>query len=244
MGDVPIRIALADRVGWIDRDGRRHGKAPMLLGRGFGALHGRLMTLMGPTATASMGVVVAHHQAPLSRVLRELREAEGRAKREGRNRFCIRVLKRGGGEVGFTSPWWPTPEQASRRDPCVEHGSVPVLREVQKALAETDLSRSALYRAQLWLDALTDPLAAARAPVWRALASGSIAAQFERGGLSCDRSSRVASRLVDFVCEVTPPASGDAGFRPRSALENLLAVAEFLARESRHRGPRGQEEAA
>jgi CRISPR-associated protein Cmr2 len=40
----------------------------------------RLMRMMGHKATASAGGVIAHHQAPLGAVLRELRAAESRAK--------------------------------------------------------------------------------------------------------------------------------------------------------------------
>lgn len=79
------------------------------LGRGFVRLNGHLMLTMGSHAGASIGAVVAHHQAPLAAVLRLLRDAEGNAKNFGRNAFCLRVLKRGGGEVGVTARFWETP---------------------------------------------------------------------------------------------------------------------------------------
>jgi len=65
---------------------------------GFAYLRGRLMRMMGERATASCGAVIAHHQAPLSAVVRELREAEKRAKNEGgRDAFSLTPIKRSGG---------------------------------------------------------------------------------------------------------------------------------------------------
>src|SRR5690606_14968680 len=64
---------------------------------GFAWLNGRLMRMMGATATASCGAIIAHHLAPLSAVLRELREAESRAKNIGeRDAFSLTVVKRSG----------------------------------------------------------------------------------------------------------------------------------------------------
>src|SRR5690625_6427175 len=49
---------------------------------GFAWLKGRLMRMMGENATASCGAVIAHNQAPLAAVLREIRSDEQRAKIE------------------------------------------------------------------------------------------------------------------------------------------------------------------
>ena len=71
------------------------GKGCLTLQQGFAMLNGRLMRMMGERATASCGAVIAHHQAPLSAVIRELRAAEQRAKNEGgRNAFSITSIKK------------------------------------------------------------------------------------------------------------------------------------------------------
>src|SRR5690606_19932270 len=73
---------------------------------GFAWLNGRLMRMMGATATASCGAIIAHHLAPLSAVLRELREAESRAKNIGeRDAFSLTVVKRSGGALTLTEKW-------------------------------------------------------------------------------------------------------------------------------------------
>lgn len=54
---------LSDRIGTL-RPGGSKRQNKLLLAEGFGLLDGRLMTLMGHKATASMGAVVAHHTAP------------------------------------------------------------------------------------------------------------------------------------------------------------------------------------
>ena len=53
-------------------------------------------TLMGPEATASAGVVIAHYKTPLYLVLNRAREAEKEAKKYGRNSFMMYVLKHSG----------------------------------------------------------------------------------------------------------------------------------------------------
>lgn len=81
-------------------------KGRLTLQQGFAMLNGRLMRMMGERATASCGAVIAHHQAPLSAVIRELRAAEQRAKNEGgRNAFSITVIKRSGGALRLTAKW-------------------------------------------------------------------------------------------------------------------------------------------
>src|SRR5690606_30991542 len=67
-------------------------------GGGHAVLGKRLIRLMGESATASMGAVLAHQMAPLGAVMRELRAAERRAKEEGgRNAFSLSLMKRSGG---------------------------------------------------------------------------------------------------------------------------------------------------
>lgn len=223
-------MRLGARVGAL-RQGGSHQQRQLLLANGFGLLDGRLMTLMGHKATASMGAVVAHHQAPLGMVLRELRAAESRAKATvrgkdakgvdiNRDAFCLRVLKRSGGEVHVTSPWWPL--QADQQ-PDTSRSALALMKQLATRLALTDFSRGAIYRAQLWFEGLTDNEADAQSPVWRDQMASSLAHQFSRQR----GDAAVARQVVDFVCEVIKPK------HPRAAIESFLVTSEFFAREAR-----------
>jgi CRISPR-associated protein Cmr2 len=209
---------LSDRVGVL-RPGGEIQRDRMYLGQGFGLLDGRLMTLMGHKATASMGAVVAHHTAPLAMVLRELRAAESRAKQAGRDRFCLRVLKRGGGEVSVVSPWWAV---GNDQIPQTSRGALALMKKLAAYLAGTDFSRSAIYRAQLWFAGLTEAPTAAT-PHWREQMAESLAYQFQRQG----GSRELARDVVDYVCDVIRPEN------PKTAIEHFLVTSEFFAREAR-----------
>ncbi len=67
-------------------------------GDGFIDFNGELLLTMGRKATASMGVVTAHHLQPLSQVMKKVREMEEFAKEidKEKNAFAISVLKRSG----------------------------------------------------------------------------------------------------------------------------------------------------
>ncbi len=216
----------------------------LLLKDGFGLLpgriNGRLMTLMGHKATASMGAVVAHHTAPLGAVLRELRSAESRAKNTvrgkdtqgkdiNRDAFCLRVLKRGGGEVSLTSPWWPVDKPSQQPD--TTQSALALMKQLAEQLALTDFSRGAIYRAQLWFEGLTDDQADAQDPRWREQMTTSLAHQFSRQ----KGDKAVACSVVDFVCDVMKPA------QPRTAIDNFLVTSEFFARETRSFTDRAKE---
>ena len=211
-------MGLDEHVGTL-RAGGAARQRRLLLRDGFGLLDGRLLQLMGEHATASMGAVIAHHMAPLSMVLRRVGEAEHRAKDAGRDSFCLRVLKRGGGEVSLTSHWWGRGEAG----PDVSRSALALLRELAAALAGTSFSRGALYIAQQWFDGLTDSAADVDSNEWRSQMTGALSYQFERQ----QGERRLAREIVDFVCEVMRPA------QPRTAIENFLMTAEFLAREGR-----------
>jgi len=61
---------------------------------------------MGPQATASMGMVFAHHFQPLDLALQAVRRAEHAAKHHyGRNALVIEVLKRSGETVTVGAKW-------------------------------------------------------------------------------------------------------------------------------------------
>lgn len=62
---------------------------------------------MGTSATASMGVVIAHHNSNLSQVLDEVRQCEKEAKKlKDKNAFCIALAKRAGGTEYFKAKWF------------------------------------------------------------------------------------------------------------------------------------------
>jgi CRISPR-associated protein Cmr2 len=223
-------MQLGERIGTLQPGGSGRQRK-LLLNKGFGLLNGRLMTLMGVKATASMGAVVAHHSAPLGMVLRELRTAESRAKNTPRGKdgkggdidrdaFCLRVLKRGGGEVNVTSPWWPVGEN---QNPETAHSALALMKQLAEQLALTDFSRGAIYKAQLWFEGLTDDAKDAKSAVWRAQMSTSLAYQFNRQ----KGSAELARHVVDFVCNVMQPE------HPKTAVENFLVTSEFFAREAR-----------
>ncbi len=175
----------------------------------------RLMRMMGKGATASCGAVVAHHQTPLGFVLRELREAEKRAKTEGgRDAFSITVLKRSGGSLRFTDKW----------------DRVEALVALQRYLADPDVSRRAAYNSLVWLRDLPEDADAD-------MLSCLLAYQFERqSGSKTARDHHdvpgLARRLAQWAVQPRPHCPT----RPakwRQWLESVLGVAEFLAREVR-----------
>ncbi|APW46300.1 type III-B CRISPR-associated protein Cas10/Cmr2 [Rhodoferax antarcticus] len=228
-------MGLGERIGAL-RAGGSGKQRKLLLDKGFGLLDGRLMTLMGHKATASMGAVVAHHSAPLGMVMRELRAAESRAKntphgKDGkgddinRDAFCLRVLKRGGGEVNVTSPWWPV---ADDQTPQTGQSALALMKQLAEQLALTDFSRGAIYRAQLWFEGLTDEASDCQSKTWREQMAHSLAYQFKRQTKEeKDAVGLLAHAVVNFVCDVIKPQ------QPRSAIDNFLVTSEFFAREAR-----------
>ncbi|MDR0673937.1 MAG: type III-B CRISPR-associated protein Cas10/Cmr2, partial [Zoogloeaceae bacterium] len=126
----------------IDR-GHTAEKNTLLCKNGFAWLNGRLMRMMGEKATASCGAVIAHHQAPLSAVMRELRKAEKRAKTEGgRDAFSITVIKRSGGALRLTEKWGE---------------AIITLEKLKDFLRTEDVSRRAVYHTLEWLKDLPEP---------------------------------------------------------------------------------------
>jgi CRISPR-associated protein Cmr2 len=177
-----------------------------------------------------MGAVVAHHSAPLAMVLRELKASESRAKNAGRDAFCLRVLKRGGGEVSVVSPWWAktadddTKPQEQRLQPMTDQSGLVLMRRLAQMLAGTAFSRGAIYRAQLWFEGLTEgPQPPQSSATWREQVAGTLAFQFERQSGSAE----LARDIVAYVCDVMKPA------QPLSAIDNFLVTSEFFAREAR-----------
>ncbi|MDW8469620.1 MAG: type III-B CRISPR-associated protein Cas10/Cmr2 [Burkholderiales bacterium] len=189
---------------------------------GYAWLRGRLMRMMGSRATASAGVVVAHHQAPLAMVLRELRETEQAAKHEGeRDAVAVRVIKRSGGAAGIVLKW----------------ADLPLLQETVEYLRHPDTSRRAVYHSLAWLRDLPDPRDHA------SMCQSLLAYQFERqskhpgarslavklvewAAARSDARQRLCNLLqtAEFLArEVRAPEAGDA-LAPSSTRRTEVAV--------------------
>jgi len=189
----------------------------LTLQKGFAAIkkrHGqRVMRMMGHTATASCGAVIAHHQAPLQAVMRELRDAEKRAKNEGgRDAFSITVIKRSGGALRLTGKWEaPTGERL-----------LGLLGETRAFLSARGVSRRAVYNTLLWLRDLPDPKGSPE------MLTSLLAYQLARQADDTETKAQAAQLAPRLACMAAGQAGGGLAW-----LENFLSVAEFLAREIR-----------
>ena len=200
------------------------GSRKLVCKDGFALLRGRLMRMMGG-ATASCGAIIAHHQAPLTAVIRELRDAEQRAKNEGgrkggRNAFSLTVVKRSGGALHLTDNWGEP---------------LDLLLKMRDFLAAPSVSRRAVYNSLVWLKDLPDDADADMLGsllgyqfVRQTRARAKDEAKWKR-----DNIPALARRIADLAA--ARPADERRGW-----LERFLGVAEFLARETRY----GVEEAA
>ncbi|MGD8175631.1 type III-B CRISPR-associated protein Cas10/Cmr2 [Marinimicrobium sp. ARAG 43.8] len=182
---------------------------------GFAWLKGRLMRMMGQNATASCGAIIAHHQAPLSAVMRELRAAEQRAKNEGgRDAFSITIVKRSGGALYLTEKWGEP---------------VALLNKLRDFLTQDGVSRRAVYHTLQWLNESELPDNAFDASAnEKGMAHSLLAYQLDRQaqGEAKQQTPELAERLI------TLAQSWPAEKRIEK-LRNFLCVAEFLARETR-----------
>ncbi len=184
-------------------------------GNGFVRHRGRLLRLMGEQATASCGAVIAHHQAPLGAVLRELRAAEKRAKEEGgRDAFSITIVKRAGGALHLTARWGEP---------------LRLLLRLRDFLAEPSVSRRAVYNSALWLRDLPEPEGDG------AMVAELLAYQLAR---QCNKkTTRDYYELPGLARSLVEQAIIHARRDERlDWIENFLSVAEFLARETRVSG--------
>jgi len=205
----------------------------------LGGVNGRLLRMMGHSATASAGVVIAHHQTPLQGVLRELRGAERRAKDEGgRNAFSISLMKRAGGTTRFTAgfgfggkAWEPASAVSTPL------GALFALRDT---LATEGVSRRAAYNILAWLPDLPerpgpgDDCLDGRS--YAEMLQRSMAWQLSRQGVGWNMngqpwSGMLADRLVQAAGVQAATAGG--GLSHTGFLQGLITVAEFLAREGR-----------
>lgn len=193
------------------------GQRKLVCKGGFAWLNGRLMRMMGEKATASCGAIIAHHQAPLSAVLRELREAESSAKNQGgRDAFSLRVVKRSGGTLSLTEKWGEP---------------VRLLADLRDFLALENVSRRAVFHTLEWLNEQELPSSAFAAEKGgQSMAHTLLAYQLDRQaqGEAKQQAAELAQRLITLAVDHWSAAERIGRLR------NFLSVAEFLARETRH----------
>ncbi|MEZ5643328.1 MAG: hypothetical protein R3E70_15080 [Burkholderiaceae bacterium] len=187
----------------------------LTLHQGFAILNGKLMRMMGTAATASCGAVIAHHQAPLAAVRREMHAAEQRAKNEGgRDAFSITVVKRSGGALRLTAKWGE---------------AVAVLDDLRQFLAHPEVSRRAAYHTLQWLDGNELPL-----PLHGDMLQSLLAYQLDRqaGGHARAHAAGLARSMTALTLQ-QPEHKSIAWLR------GFIGVAEFLAREVRDSADNG-----
>ncbi|CAI8771592.1 type III-B CRISPR-associated protein Cas10/Cmr2 [Methylocaldum szegediense] len=201
------------------------------LRRGHVLYNDRLYRVMGHKATASMGAVIAHHQAPLGYVLRQLREAERRAKSEGgRDAFSISLLKRSGGAIHLTCPWLEREPRARSNWETLSGSDVETtpmgqLIRLRNSFAGEGFSRRAAYLTHGWLENI---------PANPESLASMLAYQFARQSGGDEVLETYGRRLAGLAYTVKP---GD----PEGFIRDFLAVAEFLAREGRFQADTAQD---
>lgn len=189
-------------------------QSELRLNGGFVGHRDRLYQVMGRHATASTGAVIAHHQAPLGAVMRELRAAEKRAKNEGgRDAFSITVIKRSGGALYLTEKWGEP---------------VALLGDTIAFLADPAVSRRAVYHSVEWLTDLPDPKD--QPDMLAALLGYQLARQAQ------DSAKAKAPELARRLAALASSQQKNGLYW----LRNFLSVAEFLARETRAGAPDAQ----
>lgn len=190
-------------------DDGRTVRDKLILKDGFACRSGRLMRMMAG-ATASCGAVIAHYQAPLVAVMRELRDAERRAKSEGgRDAFSVTIIKRSGGALQFTAKWGEP---------------VRLLLKVCAFLAERSVSRRAVYHSLVWLKDLPETAEAG-------MLGSLLGYQFARQ--TADEDARRKHDLPALARRIADLAGGQPDGTRRQWLRRFLSIAEFLARETR-----------
>ncbi|HXF06619.1 MAG TPA: type III-B CRISPR-associated protein Cas10/Cmr2 [Blastocatellia bacterium] len=106
LGDLPevMRKLRAFFTGALRGD---ENQVDWIAGSGFARTDTGFQLTMGMTATASMGVAIAHHMQDLGQTLNAARAQEKRAKDViGRNAFSIALMKRSGGHESFGAKWY------------------------------------------------------------------------------------------------------------------------------------------
>jgi len=204
---------------WVNSTGVQGEKNEKIkIANGHIYLKSKLYRMMGRDASASVGAIIAHHQAPLGKVLTELRAAESRAKNSGRDTFSLSILRRSGGRSDFSGKW-----QLNHPSDEVNFESSPMglLLRSREALSDEKLSRRAAYILQEWLRQMPQQ------PNSEMLKK-TMEFQFERQGGDAQLGRELAQH-GERLCYEGVIKREDL----KQYLSEQLGVAEFLAREGR-----------
>ncbi len=223
----------AEKNKWEELTGRKPNGYRLQLRNGYALLQTpdrkTLFATMGPKATASIGAVVAHHKAPLARVLRSLRSAEQKAKNKGgRNAFCITIEKRAGGTSHLVGKWWlDSPDKIENPF----ETTIGVLISLSRALAGKGVSRRAAYIIHEQLRNIP--------PDGNAIEK-TIAYRLNKQGVNDKKAGWLASRLAELAEKHEAAIKGENDTQRGSVpfknrwLQNFFITAEFLARPERN----------
>jgi len=200
----------------------RNEKLSLHLRNGYAQKDKRLFAMMGPRATASIGAVIAHHKAPLGRVLRSLRAAERAAKNLGeRDAFCITLEKRSGGTTALVGKW----EIDGQRE--LEQTTIGALLKLRDTLAREGVSRRAAYVVH---DVLRD-IPSEVEPLTKVITH-----RLKRQG--AEGVDELVGTLVELALngklKIYEPHEGRGAIPPANRwLQEVFVIAEFLARRER-----------
>lgn len=104
---------------------------------GFVTYRDDLLTTMGPAASASIGIAIAHHLSPLDSALAAARHAQASAKEQyGRNAVAVHFLKRSGEELRAGAQWFYSVQPSKSED----EDSVGLLLGLQKSFGQKKIS--------------------------------------------------------------------------------------------------------
>ena len=205
-----LRDAWSGVSGYAAADDTDSQRRKLKLEKGYARLDGRLLRMMGKEATASAGLVVAHHQTPLARVLRELRAAEQATKHvDGKDALHLRILKRSGGALSLTLKW----------------AQLKVFERLVAFLRERAVSRRAVYHCLRWLRDLPEP------DTHEDMFAALLGYQFRR---QTDKSVADRHNVEGLAADITRLACGR--MQAREWIENFLSSAEFVGRDVRSAG--------
>jgi CRISPR-associated protein Cmr2 len=118
---------------------------------GFVNFNGEPLMTMGPKATASIGICIAHHLSPLDRALEATRRAEDSAKEDygrrdaqgrrdphGSNALCVNFLRRSGEEKRVGAQWYYKRSEYGKVE--LTRDTAALLDELQDAFVDKRLS--------------------------------------------------------------------------------------------------------
>jgi len=213
-GTIPADMTQEHFWSRVKRKGKKDYQ--LQIKNGFARLNKQLFRLMGEKATASMGVVITHHQSPLTRVLDDLNRAEQMGKGSARDGFCITLDKRAGGTIHFYGQW--------KLDKGFENSDLGLLLEMRDLIAGK-ISRRAAY---IIADILRD------IPPQAETITAVLNYQFKRQSVDKDiELDNLPQRLAVKAIEKKQENPSQEWPAPNLWLRNLILVAEFLAREGR-----------